>query len=47
MKYYQIRNIRLAEAYAYDKKKKELKDGRKDETDNKERCEEKTTATEL
>ena len=47
MNYYQIRNKRLLQAYAYDKKKKELKDGRKDETDNKERCEEKTAATEL
>ena len=47
MKYYQIRNIRLAEAYAYDKKKKELKDGKKNETDNKERCEANTTTAKL
>ena len=47
MNYYQIRNKRLLQAYAYDKKKKELKDGRKDEIHVKERCEEKKTATEL
>ena len=47
MNYYQIRNNRLLKAYAYDKKKKELKDGRKDENNNKERCEEKTTTIKL
>ena len=30
MKYYQIRNNRLLKAYAYDKKKKELKNDKKD-----------------
>lgn len=35
MNYYQIRNIRLLKAYAYDEKKKELKDGRKKETNTK------------
>ena len=47
MNYYQIRSKRLLKAYAYDKRKKELNDVRKDKTDNKERCEEKTAATEL
>ena len=41
MNYYQIRNKRLNAAYRYSKIKKELKDGRKDENNNKERCEEK------
>ena len=45
MKYYQIRNNRLLKAYAYDKRKKELMDGKKDENNNKERCEEKPTTT--
>ena len=47
MNYYQIRNNRLLKAYAYDKKKKELKDGKKHETDTQKRCEEKTAATKL
>ena len=40
-------NRKLEQAYLYDKKKKELKDGRKDENNNKERCEEKTAAVKL
>ena len=40
-------NRKLEQAYLYDKKKKELKDGRKDENDNKERCEEEKTTTKL
>ena len=47
MNYYQIRENRLLKAYAYDKKKKELKDARQNEDNTKERCEEKTAATEL
>ena len=47
MNYYQIRENRLLKAYAYDKKKKELLDVRKDENNNKERCEEEKAATKL
>ena len=45
MNYYQIRDKRLLKAYAYDKKKKELKDGRQNEDNTKERCEEEKTTT--
>ena len=37
MNYYQIRNNRLLKAYAYDKKKKELKDARQNEDNNMQR----------
>ena len=40
-------NRKLEQAYSYDKKKKELKDGRKDENNIQERCEEEKTATKL
>ena len=40
-------NRKLEQAYSYDKRKKELKDARKDEDNNKERCEEEKTATKL
>ena len=46
MNYYKIRENRLLKAYAYDKKKKELINGQK-ENNNKERCEEEKTATKL
>ena len=40
-------NRKLEQAYHYDKKKKELKDGRKDENNTQERCEEKQTTIKL
>ena len=40
-------NRKLEQAYSYDKRKKELKDARKDEDNNKERCEEEKTTTKL
>ncbi len=43
MKYYQIQNRKLNEIHRYSKIKKELEDGKK-ENNNKERCEEKTSA---
>ena len=45
MNYYQIRNKRLLQAYAYDKRKKELKDGR-DKRNNSEERPRKGTETE-
>ena len=43
MKYYQIRNKKLNEIHRYSKVKKEIMDG-KEENNNKERCEEETSA---
>ena len=40
-------NRKLEQAYSYDKRKKELKDVRKDENNTQERCEEEKTATKL
>ena len=40
-------NSKLEQAYSYDKKKKELKDGRKDENNTQKRCEEGKTTTKL
>ena len=40
-------NRKLEQAYLYDKRKKELKDGRKDENDTQERSSEEQTTTKL
>ncbi len=40
-------NRKLEQAYSYDKRKKELKDGRKDENDTQKRSSEEQTTTEL
>ena len=40
-------NRKLEQSYSYDKKKKELTDGRQKENNTKERCEEEKTTTKL